>query len=234
MSGCQSMCSAAAVRRSLASAQSGAGGQRADDALLAVQHDLGRAHAGEQRDLRVPLLDRQQRRGTPATSAPSLDHDLLLGQRQADRRRARARAPSRSWPTSRSSASDLVARCRRRSPPARRRSRAARGCGPGPARRRSRMPSPRVVEVDRPQQRRPHLVGQQARRALGQHRRVQRDPVLGRVQRLPAAVRLDVDRAVRLDERRHVGDRVVHAEAVAAALDVQRLVEVLRARPGRW
>ena len=62
---------------------------------------------------------------------------------------------------------------------------------------------------------------------------MQRDQRVGAVQRLAASMRLDVEHSPGLDERAEVGDRVVHDVAVTVALDVQRLVEVLRARPGR-
>ena len=82
------------------------------------------------------------------------------------------------------------------------------------------------VELDRPQQRRAHLVGQQRRGVLAEHRRVQRHLGVGAVQRLAAAVRLEVDRVAGGDERGDVGDRVVHDVPAAVALEVQRLVEV--------
>ncbi len=88
----------------------------------------------------------------------------------------------------------------------------------------------RSVDLDRPEQRRPHLVGQQRRGALGKLRRVQRRALVRRVERLAALARLDVDRVAGLHERRDVGDRVVHGVAVAVALDVQRLVEIHRVR----
>ena len=58
---------------------------------------------------------------------------------------------------------------------------------------------------------------------------MQRDLAVGAVQRLPAPVGLLVDRVARLEERHHVGDRVVHDVAVAVGLQVHRLVEVHRA-----
>ena len=50
-----------------------------------------------------------------------------------------------------------------------------------------------LVDLDRPEQRRADLVGQQRRRALAQHRRVQRDLRVRAVERLAAPVGLDVD-----------------------------------------
>ncbi len=58
---------------------------------------------------------------------------------------------------------------------------------------------------------------------------MQRDPVVGRVQRLPAPVRLGVDSSSRAYERRDVRDRVPDPEAGAGPLDEQGLVEVLGA-----
>ena len=57
--------------------------------------------------------------------------------------------------------------------------------------------APSRVEVDRPQQRRRHLVGQQARDALRQQRRVQRRAAVRGVERLDAVARLVVESAAR-------------------------------------
>jgi hypothetical protein len=58
---------------------------------------------------------------------------------------------------------------------------------------------------------------------------MQRDLVLGAVQRLAAAVGLQVDRIAGSDEGGDVGDRVMQHVAVAVARDVQGLVQVHRA-----
>jgi hypothetical protein len=85
------------------------------------------------------------------------------------------------------------------------------------------------VEVERPQDRGPPLAGQQARRALGQHGRVQRRLAVGGIDGHGALVALAVERPAGLDERADVGDRVRDPVPVAAARDVERLVEVTRA-----
>ena len=72
--------------------------------------------------------------------------------------------------------------------------------------------------------------GQQARRALGEHGRVQRHRAVGQVDGLAAPAHLGVERAARRDDRAEVGDGVVHPEPVAAPGDAQRLVEVLGTR----
>ena len=59
---------------------------------------------------------------------------------------------------------------------------------------------------------------------------MQRHRGVGAVERLAALVRRHVDGVARLDEGRDVGDRVVHDVAAAVALEVERLVEVHRAR----
>ena len=87
-----------------------------------------------------------------------------------------------------------------------------------------------LVDADRPQQRRPVLVGQQRRGVLGEHRRVERHLGVRAVERLPAAVRLLVDRVAGRDEGGDVGDRVVDDVAVAVPLEVQCLVEVAGGR----
>ena len=63
---------------------------------------------------------------------------------------------------------------------------------------------------------------------------MQRHLRVGAVVRLAPLVGFDIDRISRRDERRDVGDRVVHDEpalALAVPLDVERLIEVHR---GRW
>ena len=56
--------------------------------------------------------------------------------------------------------------------------------------------------------------------------RVQRRPAVRHVDGHAAQARLAVDGAARRDERGDVGDRVAHPEPVAAAADVERLVQV--------
>ncbi len=77
-----------------------------------------------------------------------------------------------------------------------------------------------------PHQRGTGLVGQQARRALGQHGRVQRDLACGCVQGLPALVGLRVQPAAGSDERCDVGDGVPQQVAAADPGEVEGLVEV--------
>ena len=67
--------------------------------------------------------------------------------------------------------------------------------------------------------------GQQARRVLRQHGRVQRHRPVGQVHRLPTAAHLGVQRRTRHDDGAEVGDGVVHAEPVARG--------ARRRRPGR-
>ena len=93
------------------------------------------------------------------------------------------------------------------------------------------MRSARRVEVDRPEHGGAGPIGQQAGRALGERGRVQRHGAVGEVEGLPAPAHLGVERATRCDDGAEVGDRVVHPEAVAAAGDAERLVEILG--PGR-
>jgi hypothetical protein len=88
----------------------------------------------------------------------------------------------------------------------------------------------RGVDIDRPQRGGSRTIGQQRRRALAQHGRVQRDPPIRRVVGLRPRPGGGVDRAARLHPRRHVGDGVGHPPAVAERLDGQRLVEIARAR----
>jgi len=57
---------------------------------------------------------------------------------------------------------------------------------------------------------------------------MQRNLRVGAVQRLAATVRLAVDRVTRADEGSDVGDCVMHTVAVAAAFDMQRLIQIHR------
>ena len=57
--------------------------QRAEHADSGVQHELGRAHPGHQRDLGIPAFDRKRRSKAERVAVRVLDH-LLLGDRQGD------------------------------------------------------------------------------------------------------------------------------------------------------
>ena len=98
-----------------------------------------------------------------------------------------------------------------------------------PDRRRGLVPS--LVELDREDDRRPVLVGEQARGSLPDRARVERAAGVGRVDGDPAPPRLRLDRPAPVDELADVGDRVAHAvPAVSPPLEEHRLVEVHAAR----
>lgn len=82
------------------------------------------------------------------------------------------------------------------------------------------------VQVDRPQDGRGSLVREQARGPLAQHRRVEGDLAVREVEGRDPAVCLRVQETAWYDESRDVGDGVPHAVAVRAAGQVHRLVEV--------
>src|SRR5207248_6266847 len=91
-----------------------------------------------------------------------------------------------------------------------------------------------AVQLDGPQDGRPYLVGQQARGAFGEYRRVQWYPPVGKVNGLAPAPGLPGEGAVGVHVRGDVGDGVVHTEAPAVpAFQVHRLVRVQRVRRGR-
>jgi len=73
------------------------------------------------------------------------------------------------------------------------------------------------------------LVRKQAAGLLADHRRVQRCALVGRVDRLDAAMSLEVEQPAGGDVRGHVGDGIPHPVPVPRPLEVQRLVEVHRA-----
>ena len=51
-----------------------------------------------------------------------------------------------------------------------------------------------MVQCDRPQQRRSDFIRQQAGRSVAEYRRVERSAIVGRIERGPTAVRLEIDR----------------------------------------
>ena len=179
---------------------SGGVGQGPDDAHLAVQHDLGGAHPGEQRDLRVPLLDRAARRGRPATIRRRSTTTSCSGSGRLTPPRSRSRAQPQHADLLEQH-EDLVGRCRRRSPPARPRSRACAAADQGAL----------DVDSDRPRRcsSRSIVHSSAGRTWSGSRLAAPSDStggcsgiaVVGRVHRLAAAVRLDVDRAPRARRR---------------------------------
>ena len=186
----------------------GDGAQQAD---VALEHQLGGGHPGHERDLRVPLLDRQRRAELePEAAVPLGDH--LLGDRQAD-----PAAPHLALPAEDADLAQepelLVGRAAvevlldadvvELRPAADERA---------PDRDVDALAG--LVDVHRPDDGGPRLVGQQARGALREHGRVEPRVLVRGVERLAALVGLDVHRAAGVDERRHVRDRVADAVAV--------------------
>ena len=202
--------------------------QGAEQSDAGVDHQRGGAEAGEQRDLRVPGLDRQHRAELQAPAAVLVD-DLLLGQRQ--------RHPAARRLAGQPQLADL----------AQEREHLVGGAGvelgldarriDSLARDLTRARST-VTSVPSPVASTLILHTRAGRTWSGSSepasseidRRVQRDLGVGAVEGLAAAVGLHVDRVAGRDERREVGDGVVHDEAVAGALEMHRLVEVHRRR----
>jgi hypothetical protein len=182
----------------------------AENARLPVEHDVGGGHTCQQRDLCVPALDRLW---GPKGERPAIALllDLLLRDLQAHsatiafselaplahQLQQSQRLP---WQASVHLGLGLVVAELRPTPHER-----PRHVG------RHRLAA--VVERDRPQQRRPYLIRQQAGGTFAQYRRVQRSPAVGRVERRAPAVCLHVDRIAGPNEGRHVSDRVGHDEA---------------------
>ena len=212
--------SASAWWRRRARARGFGRGLGAQDPGAGAEHERGRGHAREQRDLRVPVLGRNRHAVADGPRAVLVD-DLLVGDREAH---PAARALERQ-----AALADLAQQ---------------RGDVRGHvvvgvlgdaadlgARDVGRDERSGRVEVERPQDGRAPHAREQARRALGEHGRVQRRVLVRRVDGDRAAVGLAVEGARARHEGAEVGDRVPHAVAAVAALDVERLVEV--ARPGR-
>ena len=187
--------SACAESRSRSTSRGSASGRVRTMPDAAVQHEPRGAHAGEQRDLRVPLLDRQRRAAAqgPHPVGPLLDH-LLRG-----RQRDPATCPLGRLPEDADLPQEPQRLVRGAVVERRLRARVRQLCA-APYRGSPHVDVDRRavgVEVDRPQQGRRHLVRQQARDALRQHRRVQRRAAVRGVQGLDAFARLVVDRAAR-------------------------------------
>ena len=201
-------------------------GQRAEQADARIDHEGRRGEAGEQGHLGVPALDRQHVAELQAEPV-ALDVHLLLQRRQVDAAAGGlagqpelAELLEQEEDLAGGAAVDLGLGLVVAHPPG------------GADARTDHLDvgaRPLRVEPQRPQERRPDLVGQQRRGALRQHLGVQRDLRVGAVQRLAARVGLQVDRVAGGDERREVGDRVRQHVAVAVTGEVQRLVEVHRA-----
>jgi hypothetical protein len=190
-----------------------------------LQHQGGGGHAGEQGDLGVVLLDGQRR---PQDQLPTVAVllDLLLGQGQVDR------------------AAIGCAAGQQRTQLGQQRDRL--GCGArvdvrlqagvvelGPAAHPRSLQGDAGdlavgVQVDGPQHRGAVRVGQQAHRALAEHRRVQRNLAVREVDGLAANPRLGLKRAARPHVGGDVGDRVAHPIAAGPAGELHRLVEVAR------
>ena len=199
-------------------------GHRAQDPDPGLEHELGRRHPGHERELRVPVLDRQQSPPLERVAAVGGAHDLLVGHveartaaiallldpREADLPEELERvAPPRVDARLRLGVAEPLAGAHRRPLE----SRADHGA--------------RLVELERPEEGAAIDVGQERDPILAQHRRVQRDAAVGGVQGLPAPAGLAVDRAVGTHEARDIRDRIVHEVPAVPALEVERLVEVL-------
>ncbi len=205
------------------------GRQRAHQSRAALDHQTGRFATGEQRDLRVPRLDRERRFELERVRAIGVAHDLLAG-------RGDAHPSALAFPIEQSLAELPEQRDRRRRVAAverglhlhvRLRGSAAHGGAFTARHDRARV----LVELEGPEERGSIDVGQQARRALTERVGIERRATVGEVQGLAARERLPVEGTAGCDERGHVGDRVVHPEPGPLPLGMEGLVEV--AAPGR-
>jgi hypothetical protein len=191
-----------------------------------VEHDLCRAHSGQQADFRIGLLDLVLRAEVQRPMPVGRASHLRVGKIQGDGMAGASGPPAQ--------VSDLRQQ----------RDRGMQGLVPqiglnafiiepgnGAHQRphqvyRGRLPV--GIEVDRPQHRRPALVRQQAGRSLRQLPGMQRGRQIRAVERLPATPGLRHQRTLQRHEGSDVRDRVVHPVAVVPALQVHRLVEIHR------
>ena len=198
--------------------------QRPQQPDPAAEHQACGGDAGQQADLGVPALAGQLRPQLERGSAVRVEDDLLLRGRQvdgvalpgeglavgADHPEQLEHRPG--GPVVKSALDGGVVQPRP-------------GPHQGPAHvdRRELTPG---VQVQPPQQGRAHLVGEQAGRALAEHRRMQRDPFVRGVQRDPAPGQLGVERPSGRHEGSDVGDGVPDGEPLTGRLEVQCLVQV--------
>ena len=169
---------------------------------------------GEQRDLRVPLLDRERRAAAQGPGAVRLLLDHLLRGRQRDAATRLSAASRRVPTTSRSSRSVSSAVPSSSAAWAPVYVSCARLCTDGA----SHVDVHRVTVASRSIVHSSAGVtwsGSRLATTLAQHRRVQRCPTVRRVQRLDPLARLVVDRTTRQHPGGDVGDRVPHPEPVA-------------------
>ncbi len=200
------------------------GGQGAEQADPGVQHQLGRGHAGEQRDLGVPAVGGGGRAVAEDVAARGL-LDLLLGHGEADP--AALALLLLAQPADGGEQDELLVGAAgvhgaldgRVVEPAVRADHGAPQVGEDDG--------AVLVQVELPEQRGAGFAGQQAGRVLGEPGGVQRHRPVGEVEGLHPAAGLLVDGPAGADERGDVGDGVVHPVAAAGAVgEVHRLVEV--------
>jgi len=89
---------------------------------------------------------------------------------------------------------------------------------------------PGGIDADGEDDRGTVAIGEQARRAFGEDRRVEPGLAIGEVQRFAARPGFAVDRAVVIDEPGDIGDRIMEQEVAPGALDREGLVEIGRGR----
>ncbi len=198
--------------------------QGAQHAGAAVEHDPGRGHAGEQRDLRVPVLDRQRGPAGQRPPAARVDLDLLLGRRQGEP--AARDLGGLAQPADLAQQHERLRRGAVVQRPLRPRVGQLRAAAHHRAAHADGGRGAVGVQVEVPEQRGRVLVGQQAGGALGQRGRVQRGAAVRPVQGDHPAPGLRVQRAARAHPRGDVGDGVAQPVPGSAPLQVHRLVEV--------
>ncbi len=187
-----------------------------------VDHERGGREPGQQRDLRVPLLDGEQR---PELEVPpvTVDLDLLLRQRERD--------PATGGLAGQAQLAHLLEEHQRLvGAPLVDRLLGTGVVEPGGGANACPLhldlrAFAGLVDLDRPEQCGTDLVGQQRAGVLGDRLRVQRHLGVCAVQRFATQMGLEVDGVARRDERRDVGDGVVD--------DVARRRRARCAAPGR-
>ena len=193
--------------------------------MLSLEHHLRGGRPGEERDLRVPVLD-GQRRAVLQRPAGSVSHDLLLGgverdttagpflvlAEQADLAQQHVRVLAAAT-VERRLHRDIVE--------------SGAAAHPGAA---YVGPRQRAVlgEVETPHDGGSVLPLEERGRTLREDLRVERYPDVRAIDRLAACVRFRVQCSARADEGADVGDRIVDAIAVRPPLQIHGLVEVHR------
>ncbi|MCY1213785.1 hypothetical protein D9M72_255820 [compost metagenome] len=189
------------------------GGHGTQDPDLAFEHKVSRSHAGHEGDLRIPVLHGKGRSRHDAVAAVGQLFDFLFRHVEAgaaaeplkfhalDPHLPQEQEDGGGTAGIQLGLDSLIGELR----PA---------PDPGPAHQ-HRHHLGRRIQVELPHEGGAQLAGKQAAGLLADDLRVQRNPTVRGVERLPPAARLGVERTARCHKGRHVGDGIENLVPVA-------------------